>query len=268
MSTTNRNSNLTPLYVIGFPKSGNTWLARLLADVTNSNIAVANDRDVVNAADNSAKRGGRFIIHKVHAIKDPDEVSKDKVVYIVRDVRDVLVSAFFFANGFVNKARVKINNKSSLAMLWRAYYRHQVRRMNKHWCGNELSVLMNWIHGNKNVVGDWSSHLMFWVDRPNVVVVKYEDLLQDPEIELRKILNALNLDVSDEIIRGAVLNQSFAKKKMDFLNVGDEKNANFLRSGKIGDWKNYNAPSLTKEIEGRHAVAMNRFGYQLEFFDK
>jgi len=30
--------NKEPLIVIGFPKSGNTWFARLLAEVTQSNI--------------------------------------------------------------------------------------------------------------------------------------------------------------------------------------------------------------------------------------
>ena len=41
------------IYVIGFPKSGNTWLARLLAEVTDSNLVPSNP---VDAADYSLER--------------------------------------------------------------------------------------------------------------------------------------------------------------------------------------------------------------------
>lgn len=80
------------IYVLGFPKSGNTWLARLLGEVTQSNILA---EDLVNTADNSSDREGDFAIHKEHVARDEQVLLKEQVVYIIRDIRDVLVSSFY-----------------------------------------------------------------------------------------------------------------------------------------------------------------------------
>ena len=42
------NVNKEKIYVVGFPKSGNTWLARLLAEITSSKVAVDNPHDTIN----------------------------------------------------------------------------------------------------------------------------------------------------------------------------------------------------------------------------
>jgi len=47
-----------PIFVVGFPKSGNTWLARLLAEITQSNIEANNPIDI---ADNLLSRKGSYL---------------------------------------------------------------------------------------------------------------------------------------------------------------------------------------------------------------
>ncbi len=252
------------IYVVGFPKSGNTWLARLLAEVTLSNIDASNS---VDEADNSANRTGGYLIHKFHDSGNmllPDGV---RVVYIVRDIRDVLVSAFFFNNSFMSEDCVRIDNEKCgwfKGFFARSYFRHQIKRMNKQWCGNELTVLRNWVHGKKSNVGNWSEHIRSWSNRPQIIMVKYEDLLQDTESVMRKVLNSIYIEVSDTALKKAISNQSFDKKKSKFRNSGNKKNVQFLRSGKAEGWREYLTRDIVKNIEMRHYRVMNKYGYKLE----
>ena len=151
--------NKESIYVIGFPKSGNTWLARLLAEITQSEIESSNS---VDSADNSAmrRRGGHLICKQHDSVKE-FSLEDVPIVYIIRDVRDVLVSAFFFNNRFVTEDLVKLdsNLRGIKRLLYRLYFWNQIRRMNRQWCGNELTVLRNWIHGRKSTVGSWSEHV-------------------------------------------------------------------------------------------------------------
>ena len=254
------------IFVIGFPKSGNTWLARLLAEVTSSRIDHTNP---VDAADNLPDRKGNYLISKLHASGGLIVPEDARGVYIVRDIRDVLVSAFFFNNRFMREDLVKLDSTSGWArcLLCKAYFRHQIRRMNKCWCGNELSVLMDWVHGNKNTVGSWSDHLVSWAKNPSVIVVRYEDLLRNTKGEMRRILGALKIDVSDEMLKETISNQSFKKKKSKFIQSGNLQNVQFLRSGKAGGWRDFLSPGMVKEIEMTHARVMNEYGYKLEHYE-
>jgi len=268
MEIKKKPSNCDALYVVGFPKSGNTWLARLIADITQSNISTSNEQDVVNAVDNSKQRKGRFTVYKLHQDEKSNLPSEEKIVYIIRDVRDVLVSAFFFNNNFVKQSWVLASNTTLMGKFWRFYYNHQTRRMNKRWRGNEFSSILNIIHGQKEIIGDWSEHVRKWANRPNTIVVKYEDLLHQPEVELKRILLDFGLEIDDETISQSISNQSFSARKSDFTQSGDKTNARFLRSGRVGDWKMFNIAKITREIEEHHQEVMKLYDYEMEFMEK
>jgi len=247
-------------------------LARLLAEITQSNIAVNTSLDLVNAADNSPQRKGKRVIHKEHVVRDVEAVLQCKVVYIVRDVRDVLVSWFFHCNRWVlSGGYVKKTG------LYKRYFIREILKSSEILRGNIWSecliksrqFLELFIHrGYERVrIGDWSNHVDYWRNRSGVVVVRYEDLLKDTESELRKILAALDISVEDEFLSRCILNQSFENRKSEFLRSGDDKNVKFLRSGQAGDWRSMLPPSVVIEVERRHARVMNECGYKLEFYE-
>jgi hypothetical protein len=266
------DNNKEPIFVIGFPKSGNTWLARLLAEATQSNIAVNCSSDTVNAVDNSTERSGRHVIYKKHVVEDEAKVLQCKVVYIVRDVRDVLVSWFFHCNRWATSDNAATSNR-----FYQWYFSHSVLKSSEKLRGSiwsefrvKVSRLTKYLvsgkHSRRMIIGNWSDHVAYWREKP-VVVVRYEDLLRDTEAEMIRIAAALEIDVSDDIIRECVLNQDFKKKKLEFKRAGDNKNAQFLRQGRAGSWKTLLPPSVIKKIESQHARVMNEVGYELEFFD-
>lgn len=86
-----------PLLVNGFPKSGNTWMARLFAECLNSPAgSVMPEADNVEAATEGKHRLGRFKVMKGHLNLSQVDLDKfPKVVVPVRDVRDVLISQYF-----------------------------------------------------------------------------------------------------------------------------------------------------------------------------
>jgi len=256
------------LCVVGFPKSGNTWVARLLAEATNSNIE-AGHGDAVNSIDNSPDRDGSYVIHKRHFIYSHDSLCKGSIVYIVRDVRDVMVSGFFFSNRWMD------NNKVNNNLLYKWYFNHELLKLNRCWRGNMLDNLVNKYRDIKTYLSgctpkqiphtNWSDDVIYWSNQPGVTIVRYEDLLANTESEMRRVLEKLGIEVSDEVLSRAVSNQNFDSRKSKFLSEGDEINAGFMRTGRSGGWKDYLTPEVAKDIEAMHQVAMREYGYRLEY---
>ncbi|WP_152184258.1 sulfotransferase domain-containing protein [Sulfurimonas indica] len=250
------------IYVVGYPKSGNTWLARLLSEVTNSPIQA---NDIINTADND-KRNGNFKIHKIHDSKNFESIVKsNKVVYIVRDVRDVLISGFFFNYPMFTEEQVKNN------FFIRKYFNYEIKRLNKQWQGNILVQLIrnteikinNFIgkQDSKALIGSWSEHIERWTNNPNCIMIKYEDMLNDTFKELEKVINFLNLDINPNILEQTVKNQSFEKKKQEFIKKGDTVNAKFMRSGKSEKWCSLLNSSLENKIIQRHKHYLSSLKY-------
>lgn len=252
------------IYVIGFPKSGNTWLARLMAEITNSNIHANSNKDYLHLADNSFKRNGDFIIYKEHAVDDIELVLKEKVIYIVRDVRDVIISGFFHSHRKINENLI-LNNK-----IMNKYFEYEIRGLNNKWQGNFLNrmylrfvIFVKFLLNKKKLVefGGWSDHVEYWMQWKEVCFVRYEDLLDDTKGEITRIVSELDLNIDENIIDKAIQNQSFDKKKETFLQQGDIKNLEFLRNGKKESWKRLLSNEMYKEIITKHSKIMKQFNY-------
>lgn len=79
------------IYTAGYPRSGNTWLLRLLADCLDCGW---NSVDGETPDYPGAKRNGDYLIRKTHAPETPD---LQHTVFIYRDPRDVAVSIMYYA---------------------------------------------------------------------------------------------------------------------------------------------------------------------------
>lgn len=79
----------TEIFVTGFPKSGNTWLTRLIGDALDSPINAGKNKRAL--ADEGGNRTGEYVIRQHHRFH-PDGIT----IHIHRDPRDVLVSTYFY----------------------------------------------------------------------------------------------------------------------------------------------------------------------------
>lgn len=115
---------------------------------------------------------------------------------------------------------------------------------------------------------DWSSNVRSWCAAPfPVLVLRYEDMLADTVAELRRVVRFLGLeDVSEAGLRRAVAHASFANLRQSEEREGfDEKpwgNAGFFfREGRAGGWRQHLSAGQAREVASMHRATMEAFGY-------
>lgn len=274
------DNEIEPISIVGFPKSGNTWLTRLLADVLDIPVCLGAMRGNAEIATEinrhlSLLTNKKFDVRKEHfrpaiLFERVDEVPT-RIVYIYRDFRDVVVSSFFYKNR-CEETDVRMRSFASLLLRPRALLRHWRcrRRLFKH--VEKLSI-----DGWGETVGTWSQHIAEWHDArtqrsdTKFVFVSYEELLNNTCSTVLRIVHKLNLPrPSDERLQNAVERQSFAALKEHFQKLPDDAdvplgkdfNVKFLRKGASGDWKNFLSPRMEWIIQKHHGEMLFKLGYE------
>lgn len=252
------------MFVIGYPKSGNTWLIRLLSDLLDS--PIINDTQVLSSEKRAFYSGSWKLIkahgeNKYFSLKDINR--SDKVIYIVRDFRDVLISAFFFNNKHIEEDWVEMHSKEK-RMFYRQYFRHEIKRMNKKWVGNELTEFLNVVRGIKGgKVGNWSEHVRFGLSLRNVGIVRYEDLQRNCAQAVGEVLGKQGIEYNKERLLDVIERQSFKNRKSQFQNSKDSVNTKFLRKGVVGDWRRFLDKDLNERIIKSHGNTFLQLGYEI-----
>jgi hypothetical protein len=114
----------------------------------------------------------------------------------------------------------------------------------------------------------WSAHVRSWVDESGlaVTVIRYEDMLTQPEAAFERIIRALKLDLDPIRLSKAVELSRFESIQEQESRAGFKERAMladtpFFRQGRSGTWREeLNSELADKIIEG-NADVMRRFGY-------
>lgn len=238
-------------FVISYPKSGNTWMRFLLANVLSDE-----EIDFVNIEDKVIdiyKRNNKEIeendehldIFKSHSYFRP-KFSNNKVVYIVRDPRDVVISYYHYFNKTKDN-KIEFNQ-----------------------------FLKMFLKGDFNKFGSWRDNVGSWLgakqNSDNFLLIKYEDLLEDTYREFVKVCEFLNIKFDSKSIKIAIENSSFNNLKKIEEEVENEaeetkntdKNKKFFRKGKSQEWKDFLTESQVKEIENKFGNIMIDLNYDLK----
>jgi hypothetical protein len=96
----------------------------------------------------------------------------------------------------------------------------------------------------------------------NILILKYEDLIKSPVREAEKISKYLRIQSSKEKLTLAVDRQSFENKKKAFLKNGQINKANFLRKGKINEWKHLLSKKHIRLVKNELSSLLDELGYQ------
>lgn len=218
--------------LVEYPKSGGTWLGQL----------VSNYLDIPFPR-NQFPTSKRAMFHS-HYLPKYNLTKNKNIVYLLRDGRDVIISLYFH--------QLLWNEKNKLSPKDVNYHRSQVPFSDYENIKENLAEFIKYtFEANPSKIqhftymGNWYEYNMAWLREmescPNIVMVKYEDLLANTENTLRNLLSGLlKVDskmLDTEKIQGVVNKFSFenqAKRKK-----GEENVNSFLRKGIHGDWKNY-----------------------------
>jgi hypothetical protein len=242
------------ILVVGYPKSGNTWVTRLTADLVDAPVCGFWGRpETPEIAVEGRERAAPIDVYKGH--HECDVVTRDfaaaNLVYVVRDVRDVALSG---AHYFLFRDR---SFAGRLAYLARSVRRNfapradvdfRLRRMLEVLADGEAGV-SEWC------ARPWDEHVQAYL-AADAFVVRYEDLLDDTEGQARRLLRHLGIERTTVQIRAALQRQSFAVARQRYLVAGDIARAKFLRAGRHGDW-------VSVLTAAQQTFCWNRFGATL-----
>ena len=247
------------MFVVGYPKSGNTWLCYLLAYCLNSEF---DDFDVpgVYPLDLQLRKkvkGG--LLHqsyskelgkvlKTHGGAENIPTNNRPIVYLLRDGRDVIVSYYHYEYGY--KRQLPLWDKR-LALRTRV---HLLRwKITSSFFKPSFSMYVR----RRSI--EWARHVRGWKARGWDSMICYEDLRTDTPSAIEKLILSFGIKVPLQIIDEAV--ELFSFNKLSGRAKEEERRTSFYRKGKIGDWKNFFGIAEQKIfLEQAHDV-MDEFGY-------
>ena len=227
------------VFLISYPRSGNTWVRFLIANLLKPE-GVEIDFHNVQEYVPEINRNNDIIealpsprVIKSHALY---KSAFPKVIYLVRDGRDVYVS----------------------------YYYYRLKQL------DEGITFSDYLRRIDHFPCLWNEHVESWLKwdqpQPNMLLVRYEDLLSNPEAELRKMVDFIGIDISNDVITHAVEVSRFDKMREIDQTKGRKYNLtgtkDFVRKGKAGTWQDeYSQEDIAyfKEIAGDLLI---RLGYE------
>lgn len=238
------------IFLVSFPKSGNTWTRFLLANLRfpAQPATFENINRLIPDPEGTAKRDfdrmTRPRIIKSHECFDP---RYPRVVYIVRDPRDVVVSQYHY-----HRKLRKLDDDSPIE-----------------------KFVTRFMAGETCPHGSWGQNVATWLytseGSPRFLLLRYEDLVADTARELTKVVEFLHFVASPELIAQAVDRSSadsmrkLEKKQPDKneLMKGSRKDLSFVRAAGSGGWRNDLPAPMAARIEAAWGPLMQRLGYEL-----
>ncbi|MFY8094288.1 MAG: sulfotransferase domain-containing protein [Niveispirillum sp.] len=161
-------------------------------------------------------------------------------IYLVRDPRDVAVSLCHHASLSLDDAIACMSDPLFCS-------------------GGDLQV--------SYLLGDWANHVSGWTGQRLVrtKAVRYEDLCRDTAATLRDIVTFLEGEATMAEIHRAVAHSSLDALQRQEAARGFRESRpgqkRFFRSGRVGEWQETLTPFQARSIEQRFAPVMARWGY-------
>lgn len=272
------------IWLSSFPKSGNTWMRHLLSNYYFNEEKVfdfyksekikkfkvqkdfrkkIDKSDIVKSLNENSqywiksqenwKSEGDILFLKNHnanvSFKNNfftnDEISK-AIIYIVRDPRDVVISASYFWKKSIDWVIEKI-------------------------CNDEYFTSINERDDTDfEFYSTWKINFISWIyakhtEKVPKILIKYEDLLKDTNKEFNKILDFIN-KLNGEKTNISQLNFSVENSQFKKLSHSESKNNienedKFFRSGKSNQWINNLSQEQLRKIENSFKNEMRFLGY-------
>ncbi|KAM6225610.1 LOW QUALITY PROTEIN: sulfotransferase 2B1-like [Spheniscus humboldti] len=147
--------------------------------------------------------------------------SSTRVIYILQDPRDVVISYYYFS---------KVCNSYEVPTSFKQFLR-------------------DFLNG-KLPRGSWFKHVQGWMemkDTENFFFITYEELKQDLHSSVRRLCRFLGQDLDDDAVSSVVQNASFMAMWENPMcssillpaDIMDQTKGQFLRKGICGDWDNH-----------------------------
>jgi hypothetical protein len=230
----------TDIFVVSFPKSGTTWMQRILHELLRPGVGFQHlnevqgyyDREVVALG---GQRFGRLPSPRIFKSHLPSSLVPlgPRIVYMIRDVRDVAVSLFHHLQDFEGRT-VKMEQFLDEFL--------------QHGFG----------------VPRWDQHVVGWLSAPRpILVISYEGLLSDTVATIRQVATFFGLDNALERAQQAAVACSFAEMKRaehQYIPHAPRPGGRFFRKGRTGSWQEELTAGQAARLQGLARSAASALG--------
>jgi len=245
------------IFLVSYLRSGSTWSRFLFGNLIHQDKEVTFTQmssllpSIYDWPDRRLRRLPRVL--KSHECFDP---RYPRVVYLVRDPRDVAVSFYFY------NLKVRVLPEG-----------YPMEEFVERWIRADVV-------GYADRLGSWQDHVLSWLrlrkGEPGFTLVHYEELLANPVKELSKLAAALRIPATREHVERAVFlssasrMQSLEKEQATQWEPvkGTRQDIPFVREAKAGAWKTKLPPQCVIAIERAWGSTMEELGYELEYAPK
>jgi len=239
-------------FVVSYPRSGNTWTRFLIANLVHlgQNVSFTNIEklipDTSSQSNRALKATPRPRIIKTHQYFDH---RYGKIIYIVRDPRDVALSYYNFQ---------------------RKYRQIEDAYPLEHYVDDFVTgklISTAW--------GTWSENVASWIftrgKRKEFLLLRYEDMMKDTAKELARIATFLGIEPLSERLQKAIeLSSADRMRELERMEADQwvatkkhRKDIPFVRIAKSGGWKASLPESCVRHIEVAWGDLMTMLGYEL-----
>jgi hypothetical protein len=251
--TARRAATIFPddVFLVSYPKSGNTWVRFLIANLVHLDepVTLLNIEHILPSIyilpDRDLQTIPRPRVIKSHECFMP---RYPKVIYLVRDPRDVAVSYYYY-----NLKKRLLPQDCALDQYIPTFI------------ADELDMRC----------GPWGDHVMSWVQMrgqdENFLLVRYEDIIENPEAEVARISAFLHLEAPAQLIQRAIeLSSANSMRRLEqkqadqwIFTKGMRKDTPFIRTATSGGWRSKLSFRAVEQVENAWGDAMRQLGYSL-----
>ena len=237
------------MYLASYPRSGNTMLRFILAEILSG---VSSSFDSIQRiipeigvhvhAHPLLPGGGRLI--KTH---EPYRRKYQRAIYIVRDVRDVMLSSF---------AR-----ETAVDVL-------HIRTFNDY--------IEPFMQGRMTRFGSWQSHIESWINSPaarrgDLLVLRFEEVKNDLEATVARCLDFLGKPATSGVIHDALRNNTLAKMRAKEDNAKRlpkiEGDGRWIGRGSVEGWRRRLTRAQLEIVDAYASDLLAHFSYPTNFSD-
>lgn len=240
-------------FIVSYPRSGNTWTRFLIANLLHPKEAITFG-NIERIIPDCEAQSSRYLksIPRPRVIKSHEYFDHrySKVIYIVRDPRDIVLS----------------------------YYDFQ-RKYRQIEDGYPMSqYVQDFILGRLSSAdwGTWRENVASWLStrqgHPDFLLVRYEDLISDGQREMAKVAVFLGIEPEPDLLATAIERSSADRMReleklqgKEWISTRDKRpDIPFIGVAKSGGWKQKLPHESSSAIESAWGPLMHRLGYELQ----